>query len=168
MWVEDFREKTDATSQRVSVDELMAGERNRLKRMRQSEPLDHMQSSSAASSFSPQFYPREPSFHSESKRVRPKAQKQMALAMQQRQFFSTYKPVIPTPNFEVGEEITFSDYEAHISGGGIVTKVVLPGEPGNEYPAPSPFIVPINERPVSNHEILYEIDTIANNIKRKR
>jgi hypothetical protein len=92
----------------------------------------------------------------------------MALAMQQKQFFSTHKPVIPTPKFEVGEEITFTDYEAHISGGGIVTKVVLPGEPGNEYPDSSPFIVPINERPVLNHEILYEIDSIANNIKGKR
>ncbi len=69
----------------------------------------------------------------------------------------THNPVKPKTLVELGEAITFNDLENHISGGGIVTKVVPPGEEMNEYPDIDGV-----------HEVFYEIDTIANNVKGSR
>ncbi len=83
--------------------------------------------------------------------------------MRQNRFFTTHKPILP--NFEVGEETTFVDYNNHISGGGLVTKVILPGDKGNEY---SDRSTSQEEQDTDIQEVLYEIDTIANNVKGSR
>jgi hypothetical protein len=62
------------------------------------------------------------------------------------------------PEYEVGDDISFQDDAAHISGRGRITRVIKPGEIGNEYK-------PYSEGAM---EVLYEVDSIANNVPGKR
>jgi hypothetical protein len=54
--------------------------------------------------------------------------------------------------YELGDDISFDDRPNHICGRGKITRVVQPGEVGNE----------IME---DDAEIMYEIDSISNNVK---
>jgi hypothetical protein len=59
-----------------------------------------------------------------------------------------------TPRFKLGARVTFCDNEPKLSGSGIVTRVIKPGEKGNSYRTLQGAFDP-------NMEILYEIDTVA-------
>ena len=61
-----------------------------------------------------------------------------------------------TALFEIGDKVTIDDAESHMWGGGIITKVVFPGDPGNELDLDS------EGRPNDRKEILYEIDGFLN------
>ena len=67
------------------------------------------------------------------------------------------------PQYNVGEDVSFQDDDNHICGRGKITKVIKPGEPGNEYLMSEAR--PFSEGPM---EILYELDTIANNVPGRR
>jgi hypothetical protein len=67
------------------------------------------------------------------------------------------------PEYNVGEDVSFQDDDNHISGRGRITRVIRPGEPGNEYLVSE--TIPFSEGPL---EVLYEIDTVANNVPGRR
>jgi hypothetical protein len=58
------------------------------------------------------------------------------------------------PKFKLGTQVIFCDNEAHVSGGGKITKVIKPGERGNHYRSLMGAFDP-------EMEVLYEIDTVA-------
>ncbi len=60
--------------------------------------------------------------------------------------------------YKVGDDVSFCDRESHISGRGTITKVILPGEAGNEYHGSASEDI----------NVMYELDSISNNVKGKR
>ncbi len=58
------------------------------------------------------------------------------------------------PKFQLGDNVTFCDNEAHVSGGGMISKVIKPGERGNPYLTLLGAFDP-------DSEVLYKIDTVA-------
>jgi hypothetical protein len=59
------------------------------------------------------------------------------------------------PKYEVGDYVSFTDRESLMSGRGFITRVIMPGEKGNECFA----------SPEKDIHVLYELDSIANRVK---
>ena len=59
------------------------------------------------------------------------------------------------PKYQVGDYVSFTDRESLMSGRGFITRVIMPGEKGNECFA----------SPEKDIHILYELDSIANRVK---
>ena len=59
------------------------------------------------------------------------------------------------PKYKVGDYVSFTDREQMMSGRGFITRVIMPGEKGNECFA----------SPEKDIHVLYELDSIANRVK---
>ncbi len=157
-WIDSFRGKLDPSSPKITPEEIIDGERRRLKRLRRSSEEPKHESSSAQLPIGGIDRDMEMDDAKVVSRLKPVAANRMKLAMRLKQIQSGNKT--KAPSFEIGEEITFEDYNNHIRGSGKVTKVILPGERGNAYPDG------VGELEIP--EILYEIDTIAEDFRGRR
>ena len=166
-WIESFRGKVDTSSPTITPGDIIDGEKRRLKRLRGSSTEMRNESSSADVVGNTSGRNQWDLYAELREDVSIKGNQDlgsMKLAMRQKQIPSTSKSILPV--FKVGDEVTFEDYDYHIRGDGKVTKVILPGEKGNRFPESLP---PSNKIGSFNFpEVLYEIDTIAEDVKGRR
>jgi hypothetical protein len=139
--------------QRLSLDSLYAGE---LQRRRNDKSIDAMESSSIDLTHTPESHgDLAPGYALPPGHERYSEDEDDDLSMRdQRKGTPHPNRDYVVPKFQIGTQVTFCDNEAHVSGGGKITKVIKPGERGNHYRSLLGAFDP-------EMEVLYEIDTVA-------
>ena len=163
---ENFQSKISASSPRVGRDDLFNAERSRQKRVRESssssseedERLQQLKWSDVVTSDVVERQQAAMDFY-----ANKRSEEQSKLGEAKQRVDDHRHLNLIQPEYEVGDDVSFQDDEGHICGRGRITRVIKPGEIGNEY-------IQSEVRPFSEGqmEVMYEIDSIANNVPGKR
>ena len=133
---DNFRNKISASSPPIGREDLFEAERSRQKRARESssssgeedERLRQLKWSDVVTSDVVERQQAVMDFYANKrKEERSKLEEAKGRVHEHRHLN------LIQPEFEVGDDVSFQDYEAHICGRGRITKVIKPGEIGNEY-----------------------------------
>ena len=163
---DNFRNKISASSPPIGREDLFEAERSRQKRARESssssgeedERLRQLKWSDVVTSDVVERQQAVMDFYANKRKEERRRLEEAKGRVHEHRHLNLIQP-----EFEVGDDVSFQDNEAHICGRGRITKVIKPGETGNEYIQSE--VIPFSNGPM---EVLYEIDSIANDVPGKR
>jgi hypothetical protein len=163
---DNFRNKISASSPPIGREDLFEAERSRQKRARESssssgeedERLRQLKWSDVVTSDVVERQQAVMDFYANKRKEERRRLEEAKGRVHEHRHLNLIQP-----EFEVGDDVSFQDNEAHICGRGRITKVIKPGETGNEYIQSE--VIPLPDGPM---EVLYEIDSIANDVPGKR
>jgi hypothetical protein len=179
---ENFRMKLDRAlpyaslpAKNVSYEELVAAEKSRLKRVRSSrsgseEEDDRMRELTYTEVVNSNAMEREQlrkevldkqqrelDFYSLRAKSHQSSKTGFSQLCEAKQRIKQHGHLRVRPKYEVGDYVSFTDREQMMSGRGFITRVIMPGEKGNECFA----------SPEKEIHVLYELDSIANRVNGK-